>query len=41
LATEVVEIYEFSENDRFFTASCDPYMVHNLRLFTHFTIKWT
>jgi hypothetical protein len=41
---EIVEIatfYEFDENDRFFTASCDPYMGHTPRLFTHFTIKWT
>jgi hypothetical protein len=37
--TEVVEIttlYELDENDRFFTASCDPYMGHTLRLFYTF-----
>jgi hypothetical protein len=43
--TEVVEIaifFEFDENDRFFTASCDPDMSHTLRFFfTHFTIKMT
>jgi hypothetical protein len=34
--TEVLEIatlYGFDENDRFFTASCEPYMGHTLRLF--------
>jgi hypothetical protein len=45
LPTEVVEIatlFEFNENDRFFTTSCDPYMGHTLRLFfTHFTLKRT
>jgi hypothetical protein len=42
--TEIVKIahYEFDENYRFFTASCDPYMGHILRpFFTHFTIKRT
>jgi hypothetical protein len=31
--TEVVEIaalYEFDNNDRFFTTSCDPFMGHTL-----------
>jgi hypothetical protein len=34
--TKVVEIatlYEFYENNEFFTASCDPYMGHTFRLF--------
>jgi hypothetical protein len=40
--TEVVEIailFEFDDNDRFFTASCDPYMGHTLRLFYTFHRK--
>jgi hypothetical protein len=40
--TEVVEIailFEFDENDRFFTASCDPYIGHTLRLFDTFHHK--
>jgi hypothetical protein len=44
-STEVVEIetvYEFHENGRFFTTSCDPYMGYTLKLFfTHFTVKRT
>jgi hypothetical protein len=29
----VATLYEFDENDRFFTASCDPYVGHTPRLF--------
>jgi hypothetical protein len=39
---EIATLYEFDENDRFFTTSCDPYMGHTLSFFfTHFTIKRT
>jgi hypothetical protein len=39
---ELATLYEFDENDRFFTAaSCDPYMGHTLRLFTHLSIQRT
>jgi hypothetical protein len=38
---EIATLYEFDENDRFFTASFDPYMGHTPRLFYTFTIKWT
>jgi hypothetical protein len=30
---EIATLYEFDENDRFFTAFCDPCMDHTLRLF--------
>jgi hypothetical protein len=39
---EVVEIailFEFDENDGFFSASCDPYMGHTLGLFDTFHHK--
>jgi hypothetical protein len=37
---EIATHYEFDENDRFFTAACDPYMSHTLRRF-FFTQKYT
>jgi hypothetical protein len=37
---KIATLYEFDENDRFFTTSCDPNMGYTLRLFfTHFTTK--
>jgi hypothetical protein len=36
---EIATLYEFDENDRFFTTSCDPYMGHTLRLFYTFHHK--
>ncbi len=30
---EIAILFEFDENDGFFTASCDQYMGHTLRLF--------
>jgi hypothetical protein len=38
---KIAPLYEFDENDRFFSTSCDSYMGHILRIFTHFTIKRT
>jgi hypothetical protein len=36
----IAALYEFDENDRFFTTFCDPYMGHTCRLFsTHHHIK--
>jgi hypothetical protein len=32
---EMATLFEFDENDRFFTIFCDPYMVHTFRLFLH------
>jgi hypothetical protein len=42
LPTDVVEmatLFEFDENDRFFTTFCDPYMGHTFRLFYTFHPK--
>jgi hypothetical protein len=34
-AVEIATLYEFDENYRFLTTSCDPYMGNNFRLFLH------
>jgi hypothetical protein len=36
---EMATLCEFDENDRFFTAFCDPYMAHTFRLFSKFNPK--
>jgi hypothetical protein len=44
---EMAPLYEFDENDRFFTTSCDSYVQYIVThsfiifLYTHFTIKRT
>jgi hypothetical protein len=33
---EMATLCEFDENERFFTAFCDPYIGHTFRLFSTF-----